>query len=74
MLALLPAPALPASPTTQQLDEVLANGATSDENNELSGLSPLPDGAKWVLSVAMLLGRLELLTVLVLLSPTFWRG
>jgi len=34
----------------------------------------LPDGAKWVLSVAMLLGRLELLTVLVLLSPVFWRG
>src|SRR5690606_24341243 len=34
----------------------------------------LPDAAKWVLCVAMLLGRLELLTVLVLLSPTFWRG
>lgn len=35
---------------------------------------PLADGAKWVLSLAMLLGRLELLTVLVLLSPVFWRG
>jgi trk system potassium uptake protein TrkH len=34
----------------------------------------LPDGAKWLLSAAMLLGRLELLTLLVLLSPTFWRG
>lgn len=34
----------------------------------------MPDGAKWLLSLAMLLGRLELLTVLVLLSPTFWRG
>ncbi len=34
----------------------------------------LPDPAKWVLSIAMLLGRLELLTVLVLFSPTFWRG
>ncbi|MEX1108919.1 MAG: TrkH family potassium uptake protein [Dongiaceae bacterium] len=34
----------------------------------------LPDGAKWLLSFAMLLGRLELLTVLVLFSPTFWRG
>lgn len=34
----------------------------------------LPDGAKWLLSAAMLLGRLELLTVLVLFSPTFWRG
>ena len=34
----------------------------------------LPDGAKWVLSGAMLLGRLELFTVLVLLAPSFWRG
>jgi trk system potassium uptake protein TrkH len=32
----------------------------------------LPDGAKWVLSAAMLLGRLELLTVLVLLDRDFW--
>lgn len=36
--------------------------------------APLPDGAKWVLSLAMLLGRLELLTVLVMLTPVFWRG
>jgi trk system potassium uptake protein TrkH len=36
--------------------------------------APLPDGAKWLLSFAMLLGRLELLTVLVLFSPVFWRG
>lgn len=35
---------------------------------------PLPDGAKWVLSGAMLLGRLELFTVLILLEPDFWRG
>ncbi|MFZ5790597.1 MAG: TrkH family potassium uptake protein [Pseudomonadota bacterium] len=34
----------------------------------------LADGAKWLLSLAMMLGRLELLTVLVLLSPTYWRG
>ncbi len=34
----------------------------------------LPDGAKWLLSAGMLLGRLELFTVLVLLSPVFWRG
>jgi len=35
--------------------------------------APLPDAAKWILSVAMLLGRLELLTVLVMLDPDFWR-
>ena len=35
--------------------------------------APLPDSAKWVLCVGMLLGRLELFTVLVMLSPHFWR-
>lgn len=34
----------------------------------------LPTGAKWVLSFAMLLGRLELFTVLVLFRPEFWRN
>jgi len=34
----------------------------------------LPDGAKWALAFAMLLGRLELFTVLVLLRPEFWRS
>jgi trk system potassium uptake protein TrkH len=34
----------------------------------------LPDGVKWLLAGAMMFGRLELLTVLVLFSPTFWRG
>lgn len=34
----------------------------------------LPDGAKWLLSAGMLLGRLELFTVLVLLTRAFWRG
>ncbi|MEZ5589610.1 MAG: TrkH family potassium uptake protein [Gammaproteobacteria bacterium] len=29
--------------------------------------------AKWVLSFAMLLGRLEIFTLLVLLTPSFWR-
>lgn len=35
---------------------------------------PLPDGAKWFLSLGMLLGRLELLIVLVLFTPSFWRA
>jgi trk system potassium uptake protein TrkH len=33
----------------------------------------LPDGAKWLLSFGMLLGRLEIITVLVLFVPAFWR-
>lgn len=32
----------------------------------------LPEGAKWLLCAAMLLGRLELFTVLVLFVPSFW--
>lgn len=30
--------------------------------------------AKWVLSLAMIMGRLELFTIMVLLSPVFWRN
>jgi trk system potassium uptake protein TrkH len=36
--------------------------------------SSLPAAAKWVLSFGMLLGRLELVTLLTLLTPLFWRG
>ncbi|MDD1783999.1 TrkH family potassium uptake protein [Enterovibrio sp. ZSDZ35] len=35
--------------------------------------SSLPDTAKWALSIGMLMGRLEILTVLVLVFPAFWR-
>ncbi|MEG3617212.1 TrkH family potassium uptake protein [Magnetovibrio sp. PR-2] len=34
----------------------------------------LPDAAKWLMSAGMLLGRLELFTIIVLFSKTFWRG
>ena len=33
----------------------------------------LPTQAKWILCVAMLLGRLEVFTLLVLFTPMFWR-
>jgi len=33
----------------------------------------LPDSAKWLLSAGMLLGRLEIITILVVLTPAFWR-
>ncbi|MGI9382718.1 MAG: TrkH family potassium uptake protein, partial [Methyloligellaceae bacterium] len=36
--------------------------------------STLPDAAKWILSFAMLLGRLEIFTVIVLFAPAFWRA
>ncbi len=63
--------------------ETAATGAATAVSNVGPGLGPiigpvghfasLPDGAKWVLSFAMLLGRLELFTVLVLFLPRFWR-
>lgn len=34
---------------------------------------PLPDAAKWILSAEMMLGRLELFTVAVLFSRSYWR-
>ena len=67
------------------LDFVTAmSGAASAVSNVGPGLgpiigpagtyAPLPDTAKWLLSAGMLLGRLELFTVLVLILPGFWRG
>ena len=35
--------------------------------------SAIPDGGKWVLSFLMLIGRLELFTVLIIFTPLFWR-
>jgi trk system potassium uptake protein len=39
----------------------------------VENFSFMPDAAKWFLSLLMLLGRLELFTVLILFSPHFWR-
>lgn len=61
-----------------------ASAAVSALSNVGPGLGPmigpagnfaaLPDGAKWMLCLGMLLGRLELFTVLILFFPQFWRG
>ncbi|MEK9680688.1 MAG: TrkH family potassium uptake protein [Pelagibacteraceae bacterium] len=60
------------------------SAAATSISNVGPGLGPVigPDGnffilsnsAKWILSLGMLLGRLELLTVLVLFLPSFWRN
>lgn len=63
------------------LDQVTAFSAVAACMNNLGpGLGEvgyhyanLNDVAKWVLCFAMLLGRLEIFTLLVLLSPAFWR-
>ena len=46
-------------------------GNTIGPNGNFSELS---DFAKWILSVAMILGRLELFAILVLFLPSFWRN
>jgi len=67
------------------LDFITAvSGAATAISNVGPGLGPiigpsgtftsLPDAAKWLLAFGMLLGRLELFTVLVMFSPAFWRG
>lgn len=39
----------------------------------VDNFAAIPDTGKWFLSFLMLLGRLELFTVLILLTPYFWR-
>ncbi|MGB5846891.1 MAG: potassium transporter TrkG [Ignavibacteriaceae bacterium] len=40
----------------------------------LNNFAELPDMAKWILSFFMLLGRLELFTVLLIFTPAFWKS
>ena len=46
-------------------------GSTIGPNGNFSSL---PDISKWILSFAMILGRLELFAILVLFLPSFWRN
>jgi trk system potassium uptake protein TrkH len=63
------------------LDQVTAFSAVAASLNNLgpglgdvtSGFMSVNDGAKWIAVVGMLLGRLEIFTLLVLITPTFWR-
>ena len=36
--------------------------------------SSLPDSSKWILSMGMLLGRLEFMTIILVLTPTYWKS
>lgn len=47
----------------------LGTGITGIDGN----FSLIPDTAKWILSFIMLTGRLELYTVLLLFTPSFWK-
>ena len=67
------------------LDFVTAiSGAATSISNVGPGLGPiigpngnfssLPDISKWILSLGMILGRLELFAILVLFLPSFWKN
>lgn len=52
----------------------LANiGPGLGSTGPMTNYSEVPVLGKWVLSIVMLLGRLELFTILVLFSPSFWK-
>lgn len=63
------------------MDDYLAFSAAAATLNNLGvGLGPLDetfhglsDAAKWVAIVSMVFGRLEIFTLLVILTPSFWR-
>ena len=63
------------------IDQVTAFSAIAATLNNLgpglgdvsAGFMTLPDAAKWLSIVGMLLGRLEIFTLLVLITPVFWR-
>ncbi len=48
-------------------------GVSLGEMGPAYSWSALPDLAKWLMAFLMLLGRLELFTVLLLFTPDFWR-
>jgi trk system potassium uptake protein TrkH len=67
------------------LDFITAiSGAATSISNVGPGLGPiigpngdfssLPDLSKWILTVGMILGRLELFAILVLFLPSFWKN
>ncbi len=63
------------------IDQVTAFSAIAASLNNLgpglgdvaSGFMTMPDTSKWIAVACMLLGRLEIFTLLVLITPVFWR-
>jgi trk system potassium uptake protein len=64
------------------LDQITAFSAVAATLNNLgpglgdvaTNFQGISDFAKWISAIAMILGRLEIFTLLVLLTPAFWRG
>ncbi len=64
------------------LETALSGAATAISNTgpgigaiigPVGTFAPLPDSAKWLLMAGMVIGRLEILTFLAIVTPSFWR-
>lgn len=54
--------------------QAISNTGLGSSSTGLNGdYSLVSDGAKWVLSFIMLVGRLELFTILLVFTPSFWK-
>lgn len=54
--------------------QAISNTGLGSEATGVNGdYSLVPDGAKWLLSFIMLVGRLEIFTVLLVFIPSFWK-
>lgn len=48
-------------------------GPAWGEFGPTDNFAPLPYAAKWILIILMMVGRLELFTIIILFSPSFWK-
>ncbi len=55
------------------LSAISNNGIGTDITGISENYALIPDAAKWLLSLIMLIGRLEIFTILIIFTPTFWK-
>lgn len=55
------------------LSAISNTGLGTDITGVSGNYAYVPDAAKWILSFIMLVGRLELYTILILFTPMFWK-
>lgn len=55
------------------LSAISNTGLGTDTTGIEGNFALIPDVAKWLLSFIMLVGRLELFTILLIFTPTFWK-
>jgi len=55
------------------LSAISNTGLGTEVTGMYENYAMIPDAAKWLLSLIMLIGRLEIFTILLLFTPTFWR-